>query len=216
MHRVLAVCALAAHATAQCTSKLSHCPASFASKTDPNPDSSSPCASGNCKVHPTQWQIDRLVEQHNFYRAKHGACPVTYNKAIADYTIGSAGFATTCSTGNLKHNSGSGYGENIAMQGKQIKGHTWDAAEGVFMWYCSEEGCYDYNNGGFSGSTGHFTQVVWKKSLEIGCAICTIQESGYNKVYLMCNYKDPGNYGGQFDANVKRSGTAATGCAPAA
>eukprot|EP01061_Rhynchopus_euleeides_P009390 TRINITY_DN1855_c0_g2_i1.p1 TRINITY_DN1855_c0_g2~~TRINITY_DN1855_c0_g2_i1.p1 ORF type:complete len:1412 (+),score=353.86 TRINITY_DN1855_c0_g2_i1:84-4319(+) len=202
--------------SAQCKSSQSWCQ-SFQKTTAPASASSSKCGSrgsSSCQSGLLDWQIQAVVAQHNLYREKHGACPVTYSKEIETWTLGSAGFGTTCSTGNLKHNSGAPYGENIAMVGRGgINAGTWDAAEGVKNWYCGEEGCYDYNNGGFSGSTGHMTQVVWKDSLEIGCGLCHIPDSSYTKVYIMCNYKKAGNYGGQFGSNVLSPNTAPSGCA---
>eukprot|EP01061_Rhynchopus_euleeides_P011141 TRINITY_DN206_c0_g2_i5.p2 TRINITY_DN206_c0_g2~~TRINITY_DN206_c0_g2_i5.p2 ORF type:complete len:203 (+),score=51.44 TRINITY_DN206_c0_g2_i5:24-611(+) len=102
------------------------------------------------------------------------------------------------------------------MVGKSgIDSHTWDVAEGVKNWYCQEEGCYNYNSPGYSGSTGHFTAVVWKASTEIGCAVCHIPDQWYNKVYLMCNYKEAGNFQGRFPENVLSPDTAPSGCAGA-
>ena len=52
-------------------------------------------------------------------------------------------------------------------------------------------------------STGHFTQLIWKATSEIGC---------YNRQcggsqYLMCEYKTPGNVVGDngryFNENVQ-------------
>ncbi|KAG0318144.1 Golgi-associated plant pathoproteinsis- protein 1, partial [Podila horticola] len=36
-----------------------------------------------------------------------------------------------------------------------------DYKTAITAWY-NEEKQYNYNNPGFSGATGHFTQVVWK------------------------------------------------------
>jgi len=48
-------------------------------------------------------------------------------------------------------------------------------------------------------NTGHFTQLVWKGSKQIGCgASC----NNSNKCYVTCNYYPPGNYIGQFASNV--------------
>ena len=48
-------------------------------------------------------------------------------------------------------------------------------------------------------NTGHFTQLVWKGSKQIGCgASC----NNSNKCYVTCNYYPPGNYIGQFTSNV--------------
>ena len=65
------------------------------------------------------------------------------------------------------------------------------------MWY--EESVnpgYDYNNAGFGHGTGHFTQVVWKETTEIGCG-----ESGG---WTCCRYLPAGNMSmpGWFEKNV--------------
>jgi hypothetical protein len=40
------------------------------------------------------------------------------------------------------------------------------------MWYdeVTNPG-YNFETGGFSGGTGHFTQLVWKGTTELGCGI---------------------------------------------
>ena len=66
------------------------------------------------------------------------------------------------------------------------------------MWY-DEVKNYDFNHPGFSMSTGHFTQVVWKGSKQLGCGISVASNYG---VYSVCNYNPPGNYQGQYEQNV--------------
>jgi len=48
--------------------------------------------------------------------------------------------------------------------------------------------------------SGHFTQVVWKSSTQVGCAVAGPSKSGW--FYVGCNYTPPGNYQGQYVANV--------------
>ncbi|KAK3844494.1 MAG: CAP domain-containing protein, partial [Linnemannia gamsii] len=88
--------------------------------------------------------------------------------------------------------SGGKYGENLAAGYKDFK-------TGIAAWY-DEHTQYNYNGGGFSGATGHFTQVVWKGSKRIGCAkkFCP----GSNWTIYICNYDPPGNVSGQFQENV--------------
>jgi hypothetical protein len=55
--------------------------------------------------------------------------------------------------------------------------------------------------------TGHFTQVVWKASQRLGCAhqLCkTVRglDGWIDAHYLVCRYDPPGNYAGQYVANV--------------
>ena len=69
------------------------------------------------------------------------------------------------------------------------------------MWY-DEVKNYNYNNPVFSGSTGHFTQVVWKSSTKLGCGIGVASN---NNIYGVCNYSPPGNVQGQFALNVLKA-----------
>ena len=60
-------------------------------------------------------------------------------------------------------------------------------------WY-NEIQKYDFNNQGFSQGTGHFTQVVWKSSNQLGC--------GHSSGFVVCNYYPAGNYQGEYERNV--------------
>ena len=113
-----------------------------------------------------QWQIDTVMAKHNEIRAEHGACPLVYDQAIADYSVGSSGFKTTCSSTSLTHNNPPQYakgrlGENLAMVGGTADLHNWDPANGVNSWYCGEEGCWNYGSATSSGVTGtYITQTL--------------------------------------------------------
>lgn len=64
---------------------------------------------------------------------------------------------------------------------------------------------YRWNKPGFSLATGHFTQLVWKKTSSVGCAWhdCGKGNGGGATVrFVVCEYASPGNYKGQFTANV--------------
>ena len=50
--------------------------------------------------------------------------------------------------------------------------------------------------------TGHFTQVVWKKSKELGIGKATATHNGIPCTYVVGRYRPPGNYEGKFDDNV--------------
>ena len=68
------------------------------------------------------------------------------------------------------------------------------------MWY-DEELDYNYNTPGFSNDTGHFTQIVWKATTEIGCSSGVGCGSDLSHVWV-CHYNQPGNYIGKFIENV--------------
>lgn len=66
------------------------------------------------------------------------------------------------------------------------------------MWY-EEIDLYDFNNPGFSSDTGHFTQLVWKSTTDVGCGLSI---SGSNKIYAVSHYSPPGNFRGEYTENV--------------
>ena len=52
--------------------------------------------------------------------------------------------------------------------------------------------------------TGHFTQVVWKSSKELGIGKATGTHDGVPCTYIVARYRPPGNYQGKFQTEVQR------------
>ncbi|KAJ6262182.1 Ophanin [Drechslerella dactyloides] len=119
-------------------------------------------------------EADSCLKTHNTFRAAHGAGPLTWNQKLADYAEQYTG---DCQM----HHSGGPYGENLAMGYQSV-----EAA--ITAWY-NEKDQYDPNSPGFQSSTGHYTQLVWKATTEIGC----YNRKCGNQDYLMCEYSVPGN-----------------------
>jgi pathogenesis-related protein 1 len=87
----------------------------------------------------------------------------------------------------LMHAQGTGYGENLAA------GTNVGAARAVSMW-ADEKANYTYSpNYTFENDTGHYTQIVWRKTKAIGCASA---KCGSGSV-VVCRYDPPGNFLGQ-------------------
>merc|ERR1711909_33954 len=51
----------------------------------------------------------------------------------------------------------------------------------------------DINPFKFAKSTGHYTQLVWADTDEVGCGLVYYKDGGMNDVFLVCNYKVAGN-----------------------
>ncbi|KAK7381358.1 hypothetical protein VNO78_33994 [Psophocarpus tetragonolobus] len=89
----------------------------------------------------------------------------------------------------LIHSSGSNYGENIAMSTGELSG-----TDAVKMWV-DEKVNYDYDsNSCVGGECLHYTQVVWKDSIRLGCAKVACDNGG---TFITCNYDPPGNFEGE-------------------
>ena len=100
-------------------------------------------------------------------------------------------------SGLLEHGNHDGMGQNIAyMMGREPTAQ--DIAD---LWY-KEISDYNFDQPGFNNNTGHFTQMVWDSSTQMGAAIVT----NGNKYYIVANYIPAGNITneGQFEKNVKR------------
>ena len=103
---------------------------------------------------------------------------------------------TDAPTGLIDHNPGRSdghpyyVGENIFASGGQA-----DPQQAVQLWV-QEQANYDYATNACNGVCGHYTQVVWRATLEVGCAVgnCPgLQFPGS----LVCNYGPGGNSGGR-------------------
>ena len=73
----------------------------------------------------------------------------------------------------------------------------------VDMWY-EEIKDYSFGNPGFASGTGHFTQVVWIGSQEMGVAKAS---NANGTQFVVARYSPAGNVLGRFPENVKPKGS---------
>lgn len=92
--------------------------------------------------------------------------------------------------GLVHEGSGTGYGENLAS-GTNLSPtaavNLWAGEKSKYTWSAT------YTVADFNAGSGHYTQVVWRKSTQIGCASATC---GTNRVVISCRYSPPGNVTG--------------------
>ena len=137
-------------------------------------------------------EIRQWLESHNAYRAMHGAAPLVWSQALA---ASAQSFADSCPSGH----STTSYGENLAWIS------SFKPAERVVKFWYDEEPLYNYKSPGYSFETGHFTQLVWKGTQEIGCGYAKGCVTRLPNVWV-CHYSPAGNYSGQFAENVLPKG----------
>ncbi|CAM9131009.1 unnamed protein product [Ascophyllum nodosum] len=115
--------------------------------------------------------MEMLLELHNLARCEHNAEPLTWSDTVA----ASAAVSLSCPLSFLL---------NIFR---------WDRA------WSSMNYVEEINASSVGGYGGHATQILWKSTKELGCAL------GYcgDRTYLVCQYNPPGNYVGMVEENVE-------------
>jgi uncharacterized protein YkwD len=139
----------------------------------------------------TKTIAERFVAAHNAVRAKHCAAPLTWSPKLA--AVAQKWADTLRDKGCAFGHSGGQYGENLAAGTEGVL----DPEATVKMWY-DEIAKYRFPDGGFSMETGHFTQVVWRGTTQVGCGHSQCKG---NDIWV-CNYDPAGNWDGQYRENV--------------
>lgn len=133
-----------------------------------------------------------ITAAHNVVRSAHGVVDIAWDNELAAV---SQAWADRCDWG---HNPGRS--ENYpGYVGENIYGASFTpSGDGVVESWASEEADYDYaNNSCASGKAcGHYTQVVWAKSLKLGCAIASCPNLNTSN-FVVCNYSPGGNFNGE-------------------
>ncbi|XP_062177937.1 pathogenesis-related protein 1-like [Alnus glutinosa] len=127
------------------------------------------------------------LKAHNDARRAVGVPALTWDNKVAAYAQKYANKRIgDCS---LVH-SGGPYGENIAWGSADLSG-----TAAVKLWV-DEKANYDYNSNTCAAGKvcGHYTQVVWRNSVRLGCAKVRCNSGG---TFIGCNYDPPGNFNGQ-------------------
>ena len=139
-----------------------------------------------------------ILKNHNYHRNQHKVGDLKRNseleKIAQEYSEKLASTNTFEHSGNTY--KGKPLGENLyAGWGVKITG-----TEASDAWY-DEIKKYNFKKQGFSSETGHFTQLIWKGTSEIGCGAACEEMCA-----ITCNYFPAGNVIGEFESNVFKKG----------
>lgn len=101
----------------------------------------------------------------------------------------------------IAHQPNSNYGENIYCLWSSERSAKVNPREVCQSWY-DEIKEFDFTVEPRSSlKAGHFTQMVWKSSKQLGVGVAKTEKG---KVFVVCNYKPRGNVIGEFIGNVLR------------
>ena len=147
---------------------------------------------GENPVHPST-----MTAVHNQWRSQVGLPGLRWSEKLADVAQTWANSLKDDSCGF--YHSGNGYGENLykatpimwsdgrrELQDKSPK-------EVIDSWGNEIED-YSYSDNSCSGVCGHYTQVVWKETTEVGCAMSVCNDK--SQIWV-CSYYPAGNVVGK-------------------
>ncbi|XP_023221216.1 Golgi-associated plant pathogenesis-related protein 1-like [Centruroides sculpturatus] len=157
-------------------------------KTEPVSNTSSVESSGDFAQDCLQW--------HNHYRTIHGVPPLKLSKELCRYAEEWA--KNIAASENFRHRPNNKYGENIYMEWSSNPNSQVSGQKAVDSWY-SEIKFHQFGREPTSLKSGHFTQVIWKESKELGVAY---SRSKSGKIFVVANYNPAGNMLGSFKNNV--------------
>ena len=144
----------------------------------------------------TQAAAQAALELHNRARQEVGTPPLLWSAELAAFAQQWATYLATEKGCRIEHRPAQGawgtrYGENI-FWGSAASYSARDAAN---AWYSEIR---DYQKAPFGGDnwykTGHYTQMVWKRTTHVGMgqAVCS-----NGAIIIVGNYDPPGNFMGQ-------------------
>ncbi|MGF1549124.1 MAG: CAP domain-containing protein [Sphingomonadaceae bacterium] len=141
---------------------------------------------------------ERLLAAHNRERASLGVPALEWDPALED-SARQWGRHLAANVGDIVHYSDDPYeadpeGENLFLG---TKGH-FDAEAMVGAWIDEKRhyraGVFpDNSRTGDYADVGHYTQLMWRDTERIGCAV--VKDARYD--YLVCRYKTAGNVFGE-------------------
>ncbi|KIW21141.1 hypothetical protein PV08_01721 [Exophiala spinifera] len=147
-----------------------------------------------------------ILDSHNIHRRNSSVPDLTWSDNMASIA---AQIAASCVYAHDTSTGGGGYGQNIGAGAapSDVPGMiTNEMYNNEINWYPLPYGVEpDMTN---FEKWGHYSQIVWKSTTSVGCATQYCPNGlantggGVSPYFTVCNYSPPGNFGGEYAANV--------------
>ncbi|EXJ65911.1 uncharacterized protein A1O5_10887 [Cladophialophora psammophila CBS 110553] len=140
---------------------------------------------------------DAILQAHNVHRRNHSAADLTWSNNLA--TI-AAQIAASCVYAHNTTAGGGGYGQNIGAGYTSTQVPVMIGNDMYNKEMPNYPLPYEVDNVETSkfDSWGHFSQIVWKGTQQVGCAtqFCAdgVVNADFTQYFTVCNYYPPGMY----------------------
>ena len=137
-----------------------------------------------------------MMDGHNAARAAVGVAPLTWSDTLA--TTARAYAEEMARTGKFAH---APQPQGMTREGENLwtgTRYAYAYAEMMGHWVAEQSDFINMPTPGFSRTgkvedVAHYTQIVWRGSTRVGCAMASSKTDDY----LVCRYSPPGNVFGQ-------------------
>ena len=177
-----------------------------------------------------QTDIDTIVNKHNELRSyvaqgkeTQGVTPqpkatdmysVKWNSTLAEVA---QRWADQCNVQQAhdknrrtQHYFKTDVGQNMAWQGNSVFPTSRNYTGLIQLWY-DEVKIYNPYTDNKGKEVGHYTQVIWGDTVEIGCGFVLFSAQGSYQQFLICNYGPAGNDEGELPYTYT-NGTVGSAC----
>lgn len=128
----------------------------------------------------------QILNAHNAVRRSVGVPPLGWSEELERSAQRWA--RDLISTGEFSHSRNQQYGQNLF----EISGASAAPSEVVANW-AAERKNYDPRTNTCSSRCGHYTQIVWRDTKLLGCAVARNR----TREVWVCDYEPPGNFIGE-------------------
>ncbi|MGD1860279.1 MAG: CAP domain-containing protein [Leptolyngbyaceae cyanobacterium] len=145
--------------------------------------------------------IEQMLTAHNAARQAVDVADLTWSADLAAYAQEWAEQLIQAG-GSLRHRPAAdraqySVGENLSSSQSSAAGGAIQHPSRVVAAWVAEQADYDYaSNSCASGKIcGHYTQIVWRETTEVGCGVARNDDA--TREVWVCNYSPAGNYIGE-------------------
>ncbi len=135
----------------------------------------------------TQLEIDEIVSKHNYYRQMYSVPEIIFDPILSDYSEQRAN--SIINVESFEHVSNCPYGENLYCSYDLD-----NVSNCVDKWMSESANWNEMENNWMEDGLGHFSQVVWRGSTNLGIGKSYMSNG---LLVIVCNYYPSGNLVGE-------------------
>ncbi len=136
----------------------------------------------------TAEQKQKFIDAHNKWRSEVGVPPLVWSNDLENYA-GEWAIENGKKNCKMQHRSETDYGENLYWS----SGLKFNPKAVVDSWGSEKDDYHGEVVGKSNAVVGHYTQIVWRTTTEVGCAAFQCGSA----LLVVCNYSPAGNWMGQ-------------------